>query len=92
MHSTKRDNMNMDEKLLKHFSEPAWNYQVIRFLDAEVRDIIPRKGRIWALDGVASRMKEALTAVNVGFRNTSKISPQVNIINLGPALYTPYLV
>ena len=54
----------MDEKLLKRFQEPAWNYQVIRFLDAEGRDVIPRKDRIWTTGGVASRMIEALTAVN----------------------------
>ena len=50
----------VDEKLLKQFNEPAWNYQVIRFLDAEGRDIIPRRDRIWTLSGVASRMVEAL--------------------------------
>jgi hypothetical protein len=54
----------LDEKLLKRFQEPAWNYQVIRFLNAEGRDIIPRKDRIWSLNGVASRMIEALTAAN----------------------------
>ncbi len=54
----------MDEILLKRFNEPAWNYQVIRFLDAEGRDIIPRKDRIWTLSGVASRMVEALTSAN----------------------------
>lgn len=54
----------MDEKLLKQFNEPAWNYQVIRFLDAEGRDIIPRRDRIWTLSGVASRMAEALTVAN----------------------------
>ena len=54
----------MDEQLLKRFNEPAWNYQVIRFLDAEGRDIIPRKDRIWTLSDVASRMIEALTVVN----------------------------
>ena len=54
----------MDEKLLKQFNEPAWNYQVIRFLDAEGRDIIPRRDRIWTLSGVASRMVEALKVAN----------------------------
>jgi hypothetical protein len=54
----------MDEKLLKRFKEPSWNYQVIRFLDAEGYDIIPRKERVWTTRGVASRMIEALTAVN----------------------------
>jgi len=54
----------MDEQLLKRFNEPAWNYQVIRFLDAKGRDIIPRKDRIWTLSSVASRMIEVLTAAN----------------------------
>lgn len=54
----------MDEQLLKRFNEPAWNYQVIRFLDANGRDIIPRKDRIWTLSGVASRMIEVLTIAN----------------------------
>ena len=54
----------LDEKLLKRFQEPAWNYQVIRFLNAEGRDIIPRKDRIWTTGGVASRMIEALTVAN----------------------------
>ena len=52
----------MDEELLKRYREPAWNYQVIRFLDAEGRDIIPRRDRIWTTGGVASRMIEALRA------------------------------
>ena len=54
----------MDEKLLKRYQEPAWNYQVIRFLDAKGRDIIPRKDRIWTTTGVASRMIEALKAAD----------------------------
>lgn len=52
----------MDEKLMRRFNEPACNYQVIRFFDAESRDILPRRDRIWTLSGVASRMVEALTA------------------------------
>ena len=54
----------MDQKLLKRFQEPAWNYQVIRFINAAGYDIIPRKDRVWTTSGVASRMIEALTAVN----------------------------
>ncbi len=49
-----------DKKLLNRFNEPAWNYQVIRFLNAKGRDIIPRKDRVWDIGGVASRMIEAL--------------------------------
>ncbi len=54
----------VDEKHLKRFQEPPWNYQVIRFLDAEGRDVIPRKDRIWTTNGVASRMVDALKAAN----------------------------
>ena len=54
----------MEEKLLERFQEPAWNYQVIRFFNAEGRDIIPRKDRIWTTSGVASRMVGALKAAN----------------------------
>lgn len=53
-----------DEELLRRFQEPAWNYQVIRFLDAAGRDVIPRKDRVWTTGGVASRMVEALEAAN----------------------------
>ena len=52
-----------DEALLQRFGEPAWNFQVIRFLDAQGRDIIPREDKIWTLAGVATRMIESLQAV-----------------------------
>ncbi|CAB1077996.1 hypothetical protein D1AOALGA4SA_5765 [Olavius algarvensis Delta 1 endosymbiont] len=53
-----------DRDLLNRFQEPAWNYQVIRFIDAAGHDIIPRKDRVWTTSGVASRMIEALIAAN----------------------------
>ena len=53
----------MDRALLERYREPAWNYQVIRFLDAKGRDIIPRKDRVWTTSGVARRMTQALAAV-----------------------------
>jgi hypothetical protein len=49
-----------DTEILKRFGEPAWNYQVIRFLNAEGQDIIPRKDRIWDIHGVAGRMIKTL--------------------------------
>ena len=49
-----------DAALLKRFNEPAWNYQVIRFLDASGKDIVPRKDKIWTTGGVATRMIDAL--------------------------------
>jgi len=53
-----------DHKLLERFNEPAWNFQVIRFLNADGRDIIPRKDHVWTVRQLASRMIEALKAVN----------------------------
>jgi len=50
----------MDRELLEHYREPAWNFQVIRFLDANGRDIIPRKDRVWTTQGVAQRMVKTL--------------------------------
>ena len=54
----------MDEELLKRYQEPAWNFQVIRFLNAAGYDVIPRKDRVWTTSGVALRMIEALMAAN----------------------------
>ncbi|MEM7394291.1 MAG: VPGUxxT family thioredoxin-like (seleno)protein, type 2 [Verrucomicrobiota bacterium] len=54
------NNQAEDKHLLKRFGEPAWNYQVIRFLDGKGRDIIPRKDKVWSIGGVARRMGEAL--------------------------------
>ncbi|MEJ2055622.1 MAG: VPGUxxT family thioredoxin-like (seleno)protein, type 2 [Calditrichaceae bacterium] len=53
-----------DKELLKRFGEPAWNYQVIRFLNAQAQDIIPRKDRVWSTEGVAKRMINALQIQN----------------------------
>ena len=36
-----------DADVLQRFGEPAWNYQVVRFLDAKANDIIPRRDQIW---------------------------------------------
>lgn len=57
-------NSGMDRELLERYQEPAWNYQVIRFLDADGNDIIPRKDRVWTTRGVALRMIAALEAFN----------------------------
>ncbi len=51
-----------DAELLKSYNEPSWNYQVVRFLDAEGRDLIPRKDRIWSVEALVPRMERALHA------------------------------
>ena len=53
----------IDEKLLKQFDEPSWNYQVIRFINSSEEDIIPRRDEIWTISGVASRMIETLAKI-----------------------------
>ena len=42
------------------FKEPAWNYQVVRFIKADQSDIIPRKDGINTITGIAARMVAAL--------------------------------
>ncbi len=49
-----------DAEILKSFGEPAWNFQVIRFLDSKGKDLIPRKDKVWTVPTVAARMVKAL--------------------------------
>ena len=49
-----------DAEVLKRFGEPAWNYQVVRFLTAEGRDLIPREDQVWTVPALAVRMVKAL--------------------------------
>ena len=54
----------IDQELMERYQEPSWNYQVIRFLDARGKDVIPRKDRVWTTGAVAKRMIKALMAVD----------------------------
>lgn len=49
-----------DAEILKRYQEPSFNYQVVRFLDGNGRDVIPRKEKVWTTDEIAVRMIEAL--------------------------------
>lgn len=51
-----------DAQLLARYEEPSWNYQVVRFLDGEGDDLIPRKDKVWTSHGIAQRMIRALNA------------------------------
>lgn len=53
-----------DSKLLKSFREPSWNNPVVRYLNAQGNDLIPRRGEIWSVEGIASRMIASLKAAN----------------------------
>lgn len=60
VHNNSRDPKSADRKILKKFSEPAWNYQVVRFIGKDEKDLIPRKDRIWSKEGIMERMAAAL--------------------------------
>ena len=49
-----------DAEVMKRFGEPAWNYQVVRFLNSNGEDIIPRKDQVWDTSGIAKRMVTTL--------------------------------
>jgi len=49
-----------DAETLRRFKEPAWNYQVVRFLDAKGQDLVPRKEGVWSVKPLAERMIQAL--------------------------------
>ena len=42
------------------YNEPAWNFQLVRFLDSDGNDLIPRKVRVWTADELNPRIKAAL--------------------------------
>lgn len=54
----------MDKELLERFAEPSWNFQVMRFLNGQGEDIIPRKDRVWTVAETAARMVWSLEASN----------------------------
>lgn len=56
------NNRKSDDIVLKRFSEPSWNFPVVRFIDADGKDIIARKERVYDIDDMATRMVEALSA------------------------------
>ena len=49
-----------DAEVLRQYGEPAWNFQVVRYLDADGKDLIPREENIWTVQATASRMARAL--------------------------------
>ena len=48
-----------DAEVLQRYGEPAWSYQVVRFLDADGRDLIPRKDHVWEARPLAERLFKA---------------------------------
>lgn len=51
-----------DAEILKRFGEPSWNNPVVRFINADGKDIIPRKDSVWKTTAMAKRMVDSLKA------------------------------
>lgn len=51
-----------DAAVLRRFGEPAWNNPVVRFVDADGRDLIGRESNVYSRRRVAARMVDALQA------------------------------
>ena len=52
----------LDAKILERYDEPAWNNPVVRFVNGDGRDLIPRQDRVWTPHAMAARMIQALEA------------------------------
>ncbi len=61
-----------DQKILKQFNEQSWNYQVMRFLDADLKDLIPRKDKVWDVRGTLGRMAKALEVSKSSSQGSAK--------------------
>ena len=58
-----RNNVSgQEQKILERYAEPAWNNPVVRFVDAQGDDLLPRADRVWDAHGIATRMVAALRA------------------------------
>ena len=49
-----------DAEVLAMYGEPAWNYQVVRFLDSSGADLIERRDKVWETIPLVQRMVAAL--------------------------------
>lgn len=79
-----------DAEVLWRFGEPSWNYQVVRFLDAEARDIIPRRDQVWDTSGIAQRMIATLTKAKRPVPSYLKLLAAEHSPNLQQAVFTMY--
>ncbi len=53
-----------DRAWLGRFGEPAWNNPVVRMLDPEARDLVPRRAGVWTPEAIGARMIAALRAAD----------------------------
>jgi peptide methionine sulfoxide reductase MsrA len=58
------NNRDEDSELMKEFNEPTWNNPVVRYLDADRRDVTKRQDGLWSVGDTAKKMIAALKAAN----------------------------
>lgn len=51
-----------DEAVLKRYEEPAWSYQVVRVVDGDGKNLIPRVAKDWTVSAVTNAMVDGLKA------------------------------
>jgi hypothetical protein len=51
-----------DRRVLERFEEPSYNNPVVRFLNSDERDLLPRKAGVWFPGAMGQRMVAALDA------------------------------
>lgn len=51
-----------DREVLDRYNEPSWNNPVVRFLDTDGNDLLPRRDGVWDTNGIAVRAAAALEA------------------------------
>jgi hypothetical protein len=54
-----------DARVRAAFAEPAWNNPVVRVLDAERADLVPRVTDDWSLAGLTAAMVQGRTAAKL---------------------------
>ena len=67
-----------DAEVLAAYGEPAWNFQVVRFLDASGADIIERKDKVWETGPLVERMVQALDTAGATVPNYLRLLEQEN--------------
>jgi Thioredoxin-like len=62
-----------DAGVLKRFGEPAFNFQVVRFINADGQDLILRKDHVWEAPELMERIQAALTKTKLAMPVSPKI-------------------
>ncbi len=79
-----------DAEVLRRFGEPAMNYQVVRFLNADAEDIIPRRDHVWETGALAERMIATLEKARRSAPAYLRLLAAEHSAQLKPAVFAMY--